>query len=132
MAEHESKEKKRVVFENEDFIAFCPFASRAAFEVWISPKKHQPYFERISDGQKQALAEALQNSISKISQALNDPPYNFYIHTSPCDGKDYPHYHWHIEILPKPPTPWAGFELSTGIEVSTIMPEEAAEYLKNA
>lgn len=129
MAEYESIEKKRVVFENEEFIAFCPFASRAAFEVWVMPKKHSPYFERITDDQKIKLAEVFQKGLGSIYKALNDPPYNFYIHTSPCDGRDYAHFHWHIEILPHTAT-WAGFELETGIEVSTIQPEIAAEFLR--
>ena len=130
MQEWEAKQKKRVVFENSDFIAFCPFASRAAFEVWIMPKKHMPYFERINNDEKLKLAEVFQKSLSSIFNALNDPAYNFYIHTSPCDGKDYPHFHWHLEILPHTST-WAGFELQTGIEISTIQPEAAAEYLRN-
>jgi len=127
--ESEYGNKKRVIFENEDFIAYCPFSSRVAFEVWVAPKKHKPYFERISNAEKISGAEALQVAINKIYKALNDPPYNFYLHTSPCDGKDYPHFHWHIEILPHTAT-WAGFELSTGIEISTIEPEVAAEYLR--
>jgi len=130
MAEHESKEGKRVIFENDEFIAFCPFASRAAFEVWVMPKKHSPYFERITDKKKIKLAEVFQKSLNSIYRALNDPPYNFYIHSAPCDGKDYPHFHWHIEILPHTAT-WAGFELDTGVEVSTIQPEVAAEFLRN-
>lgn len=129
MIEWESEHKKRVVFENEHFLAYCPFSSRAAFEVWVLPKKHKPYFERTNDKEKIVLAEALQISIKKIFKALDDPAYNFYIHTSPCDGKDYPHFHWHIEILPHTAN-WAGFELSTGIEISTIQPEAAAEYLR--
>jgi UDPglucose--hexose-1-phosphate uridylyltransferase len=75
------------------------------------------------------LAEVFQKALSSIYVALNDPAYNFYIHTAPCDGKDYPHYHWHIEILPHTST-WAGFELDTGIEISTIQPEVAAEHLR--
>lgn len=129
MIEWETEHKKRVIFENDDFLAYCPFSSRAAFEVWVLPKKHKPYFERTADKEKLALAEALQISINKIYKALEDPAYNFYIHTAPCDGKDYPHYHWHIEILPRTSI-WAGFELSTGIEISTIQPEVAAEYLR--
>ena len=129
VAEYESEEKKRVVFENDEFIAFCPFASRAAFEVHVMPKFHSPYFERITDKQKIKLAEVFQKALGAIYKALNDPPYNFYIHTSPCDGKDYPHFHWHIEILPHTAT-WAGFELDTGIEISTIQPEVAAEFLR--
>jgi UDPglucose--hexose-1-phosphate uridylyltransferase len=130
ITEWEAEHKKRVIFENDNFLAFCPYSSRAAFEVWVVPKKHTPYFERITEAEKIELAEALQTSINKIYKALGDPAYNFYIHTSPCDGKDYPHYHWHIEILPRTAT-WAGFELSTGIEISTIQPEVAAEYLRN-
>lgn len=129
MAEYESEEKKRLVFENEDFIAFCPFASRAAFEVHVMPKKHSPYFERITDQQKISLAEVFGKALNAIYKALGDPPYNFYIHSAPCDGKDYPHFHWHIEILPHTAT-WAGFELDTGIEISSIQPEVAAEYLR--
>lgn len=129
IAEHELKVRKRIVFENEKFIVFCPFSSRSAFEVWVMPKKHNPYFEKVSSKDKVELAEALRKALGSIYKALNDPSYNFYIHTAPCDGKDYPHYHWHIEILPHVST-WAGFELQTGIEISTIQPEAAAEYLR--
>ncbi|NTV41053.1 MAG: galactose-1-phosphate uridylyltransferase [Candidatus Moranbacteria bacterium] len=129
MTEYESQFKERVVFENDEFIAFCPFASRVAFEVWVVPKKHNPYFERITDDQKIKLAQVFSKSLGAIYKALNDPPYNFYINTSPCDGKDYPHFHWHIEILPHTSI-WAGFELETGVEISTIQPEAAAEYLR--
>lgn len=130
MVEWELEHKKRVIFENDEFVAFCPFASRAAFEVWIMPKKHKPYFERTPVNSKIKAAEALQSAMAKIYKALNNPAHNFYIHTSPCDGKDYPHYHWHIEIIPWTSV-WAGFELSTGIEISTIEPEIAAEFLLN-
>lgn len=129
MIEWELECKKRIVFENANFLAFCPYSSRVAFEIWIVPKKHKPYFERINSVEKAEVAEALQIAIAKIFKGLNNPDYNFYIHTSPCDGKDYPHYHWHIEILPRTSI-WAGFELSTGIEISTIEPEEAANYLR--
>ena len=130
MLEWEKEEQKRIVFENEEFVVFCPFASRANFEMWVIPKKHKPYFERITEAEKLSGGEALQTAIAKLDKALNNPDFNFYIHTSPCDGKDYPHYHWHIEILPKLNI-WAGFEVSTGIEIITISPEDAAEYLKN-
>jgi UDPglucose--hexose-1-phosphate uridylyltransferase len=130
MIEWEIEHKKRVVFENDDFLVFCPFASRAAFETWVIPKKHKPYFERTSEKDKLMAGEALQEAIYRIYKALGDPAYNFYIHTSPCDGKDYPHYHWHLEIIPRTSV-WAGLELSTGIEISTIAPEDAAEFLRS-
>lgn len=129
MLEWELEHKKRVIFENESFVAFCPFASRAAFEVWIMPKKHKPYFERTSVEDKLRAGEALQKALAKIFHGLNNPAYNFYLHTSPADGKDYPHFHWHIEILPRLSV-WAGLEYSTGIEINTMEPEVAAEFLR--
>lgn len=129
ITEFERASQKRMVFENEHFIAFCPFASRAAFEVWVVGKRHNPYFERINAEEKFAAAEALRQALRGIFFGLNDPAYNFYIHTAPCNGRDYEHYQWHIEILPHTST-WAGFELSTGIEISSVKPEEAAEYLR--
>ncbi len=129
VVEHESQSKKRVVWENEHFIAYCPFASRSAFSIEITGKRRNPYFERIREEEKFALAETLQKSLQALYFGLNNVPYNFYIHTAPCDGREYPHYQWHIEILPHTSV-WAGFEFSTGIEVSTIQPEKAAEYLR--
>lgn len=130
IVEHEIEAKKRIVFENEHFIAFCPFASRVAFEVWIVGKRANPYFERITDEEKCSAGEALQKSLRALYEALGDPAYNFYIHTSPTNGQEYTHYQWHIEILPHTST-WGGLELSTGIEVTTVPPEAAAEYLRS-
>ena len=125
----ERKVKKRVIFENKDFLVICPFASKAAFQVIISPKRHLSYFEKITEKEKWQLAEAFREALRSLYKALNDPPYNFYLHTAPCDGKDYSHYHWHWTILPKTAIP-AGFEIGTRMEISTIEPEKAAEYLR--
>lgn len=129
MLEYDRKDGRRIIFENKDFIAVAPFASRIAFEVRIYPRKHRAYFERITDSEKDCLAECLKEGLSRLYKALDDPAYNFFIHTAPCDGRNYDHYHWHVEILPKTST-WAGFELGTGIEISTIEPETAAEFLR--
>jgi len=129
MDKWEMKMKKRIFFENHDFLVLCPFASKSAFEVIISPKKHLPYFERITEKEKWQLAQAFRVALSKLFKALNNPAYNFYLHTSPCDGKKYDYYHWHWTILPKTSV-WAGFEIGTRMEISTIEPEKAAEYLR--
>jgi len=129
MLDWDREDGRRIIFENDKFVVLAPFASRVAFEVRIYPKEHHAYFERIKDKEKDQLAEALKIALSKLYKGLNDPAYNFFIHTAPCDGKNYDHYHWHFEILPKTSI-WAGFELGTGIEISTIEPEKAAEYLR--
>lgn len=130
MLEFELRTKERLVHLNRDFAAFCPFVSRQAFEVRIFPRRHEPRFEKITESEIAALAQALQVSLAKLDRGLADPAYNFFIHTAPAAevGKE-KHYHWHVEIVPKTAI-WAGFEIGTGIEISTIAPEKAAEFLR--
>ena len=126
----ERKEKIRVIYENSYFVALCPFVSHTAFEVRIFPKSHESSFEEIGEEELADAADILHESLHRLWGGLGDPAYNFFIHTSPAGTSTYyPHYHWHIEILPKTGTP-AGFEISTGIDISTITPEVAADALR--
>mgnify|MGYP006296402441 CR=1 FL=1 len=129
MGEWERKNKKRIVFENKDFLVICPFASKSAFQMIVTPKEHQPYFERITEDQKWQLAEAFREAMRRLYEGIKDPPYNFYLHTAPCDGTKNESYHWHWTILPKTSI-WAGFEIGTRMEISTIEPEVAAQHLR--
>jgi len=141
MIKWEKKEKERIVFENNDFVVLCPFSSSVAFEIRIYPKKHGSYFEEITSKQIKNLAECFKLALNKMYKALDNPPFNYFLHTAPCDGivkkagkfirakKNYNHYHWHFEIHPKLSI-WAGFELSTGMEISTVPPEYAADTLR--
>lgn len=128
MIEWDLKDGQRIIYENEKFVALCPFAPQVSFEARVYPKEHQPYFEKMSSDDKEFLADVFQNALSKIYKGLDDPAYNFYIHTAPR-GREYGHYHWHLNILPKTAI-MAGFELAVGIEISTIKPEKAAEFLR--
>ncbi|MDX1535220.1 MAG: DUF4931 domain-containing protein [Candidatus Spechtbacterales bacterium] len=126
----EQEQEERIIFENDKFIAYCPFASRTAFEIQIFPKEHQSNFEELSEDAFTELGDALRTSLNKLHDVLDDPAYNFFIHTAPVGKKKkYPNYHWHVEIMPKTAI-WAGFELGTGIEISAIEPKEAAKYLR--
>lgn len=129
MVDYEREKKKRLVYENDDFVVFAPYASRVAFELWVVGKRPNPYFERITDEEKFACGDALQKALQSLYHGLGDPAYNFYLNTAPCDGRDYPHFQWHIEITPRIGT-WGGLELSTGIEISSIEPEKAAAFLR--
>ncbi len=130
MIKFEMKSQKRLVYENDKFVVFEPYASRSAYETRIFPKRHNAHFEEILPAERMAFAQALRKTMVKIARALEKPDYNFFIHTSPVSGtNEYSHYHWHVEIIPKTAI-WAGFEIGTGIEISTVSPEEAAEELR--
>jgi UDPglucose--hexose-1-phosphate uridylyltransferase len=76
-------------------------------------------------------AQILSKTLSRMNRVLNDPPYNYVIHTASFSGLDAEHYHWHFEIMPKL-TKVAGFEWGTGFYINPTPPEEAAEYLREA
>jgi UDPglucose--hexose-1-phosphate uridylyltransferase len=129
MIKWDIEDGRRIVYENERFVVLCPFAPQVSFEVRVYPKQHQPNFESISESDSALFADALSQALYRIHKGLDDPAYNFYFHTAPRDGDSYSHYHWHLNILPKTSI-WAGFELGAGIEISTVEPEKAAEFLR--
>ncbi len=127
----ELQQRKRVIFENSHFISVAPFASRFPFETWILPKVHQPSYELEQGVLYAKAAEALSDILQRLKQVLDDPPYNYIIHTSSFPEQDRDYYHWHIEIMPKL-TKVAGFEWGTGFYINPTPPEEAADYLREA
>lgn len=127
----ELRQKSRVITENRSFVSLAPFASRFPFETWILPKPHQPTFERAEGDLFGEAAEILSDTLWRLKQVLDDPPYNYILHTSSSPEQDQDYYHWHIEIMPKL-TKVAGFEWGTGFYINPTPPEEAAAYLREA
>jgi UDPglucose--hexose-1-phosphate uridylyltransferase len=123
------QEGTRVVTQNEHFFSVEPFASRFPFETWILPKAHNHAFENIRPEQVKSFAEILKDTLQRLSMALNNPSYNFVIHSSPVDDNSVNEYHWHLEIMPKL-TKVAGFEWGTGFYINPTIPEDAAHYLR--
>ena len=117
------------MYENESFLSFVPYAPRFPFEVWIMPKKHQPNYETITKYEITDLASILKTTLCKLALALNNPPYNYMLHTSPTNMNDPEIYHWHLEIIPII-THTAGFEWGTGFYINPTPPEKAACYLR--
>lgn len=128
----EKENNVRVVFENDLFLALSPYAARFPFETWILPKKHEAIFaDHDRSDNYRSLAETLSIILKKYVKVLNSPPYNYVIHTAPSGNTDVPHYHWHIELIPRL-TKMAGFEWGTGFYINPTPPEEATDYLKEA
>jgi len=118
----------RLIGQNENAIAIEPFAPRFPFETWILPKKHIHRFEDSDEETLISFAALLKQTLMKLKIALNDPPFNFIIHTGPWIDGSKNHYHWHMEIFPKL-TRVAGFEWGTGFYINPTPPEDAAKYL---
>ena len=127
----ELTDESRIVDENEFFVAFCPYAARYPFETWILPKNHSSDFDTVSAAEISSCARITKSVFSKISKVLDDSAFSALIHTGPLKERNMPHYHWHIEIIPKL-IKTAGFEWGTGLYVNPVSPEDAAKYLKES
>ncbi|RMG74671.1 MAG: galactose-1-phosphate uridylyltransferase [Nitrospirae bacterium] len=132
----EKRFNRRIVKETEHFFAFCPFATRFPFEIWIMPKRHSCFFKEITDEERSDLAVIMTDVIGRLRKVLKNPPYNFVFHSAPSKipkrakwhtlGEDF---HWHIEIMPRVRR-LTGFELGSGMYTLTTSPEDAAKFLK--
>jgi UDPglucose--hexose-1-phosphate uridylyltransferase len=127
----ELEAKARVVLETPAFVVFHPWASRAVYETWIAPRRHQPSFAQVSDADLGELARTLRATLRGLDAVLGDPDFNLIVHSAPVADEAQSYYLWHIRVLPRVAT-IAGFELGSGIYVSTVLPEESAARLRAA
>lgn len=131
MLSQEVQDAERLIVENKSFLSFAPFASRFPYEAWIVPKRHECDFSLIESGEAVELARILKEILLRIRKVLDEPSYNFIIHTSPLEDKDREDYHWHIEIMPRL-IRTAGFEWGSGFYINPVSPEKAAKDLREA
>jgi UDPglucose--hexose-1-phosphate uridylyltransferase len=94
------------------------------------PKNHSSHFENIPRQGIEEMGMVLKTALSKLAMALDEPAYNYIIHTAPFDSNELKHYHWHLEIFPRL-TRVAGFEWGSGFYINPVMPEQAAAFLRD-
>jgi len=140
MIQQEIETGERIVALTEGFVAFCPYASRFPFEVFVAPRNHSHSFAETPPDELRGLAEILREVIGRLTAGLKNPPFNYMFHSAPntmmkprrpgyWSTVEYD-YHWHIEILPRL-TRIAGFEWGTGFYINPVPPEQAAAHLRS-
>jgi UDPglucose--hexose-1-phosphate uridylyltransferase len=130
LLDRELRLKERLILETPDYVVLAPFASRFPFEMMLLPRCHSSSFlHHARDGDISSLADAMRRTLLLLHLAANNPDYNMVVHTAPPRDNCLDYFHWHIEILPRLATP-AGFELGTGIYITTAIPEETAAFLR--
>jgi UDPglucose--hexose-1-phosphate uridylyltransferase len=127
----EAETGSRVILETDLFLAVAPYAARFPFETWILPRRHSSHFEESDAVQIRNLAWVQRAMLRKIDKVLEHPPYNWMVHGAPVQEPAIPHFHWHIEIIPRL-TKVAGFEWGSGFYINPTPPEEAAKFLREA
>lgn len=133
----EMRQEKRVVAQNDHFVAFCPFASRFPYELWVVPRRHGENFEAMRDGEARHQFIALFLDVMKRIEMMTTA-YTFVIHTSPnivregAGDEDFTvadYFHWHIEVLPRDFRS-SKYKREDEFYIVSVPPEEAAERLR--
>lgn len=96
---------KRIVYQNQSFLAYLPFFTDYPFGVFIVSKNHKGNLTQFNDKEKWDLAEILRiitGGFDKIYDKLF--PYMMCIHQTPVNSEEYldsnKYYHFHIEFYP--------------------------------
>ncbi len=128
--EEELEEKTRIVLTSDHFVAMEPYASGTPFATHIYPRRHMASFGEIREAEILDLGRVLKTVLAKLYWGLENPDFNYTVRTGPPETEGEKHYHWYISIIPRL-TKVAGFELGSGMFINTVLPEAAAEFLRN-
>ena len=129
LVEQEIAAGSRVIAETEGLVAWCPFASRFAYEVCIAPKAHAARFDGVDDAGLLELASLVRRVLGRIELDFRQPQYNLVLQTAPFSGNVEDSLHWRLEILPRTAKA-AGFEWGTQCFINAVAPEMAAEFYR--
>ena len=136
MIQKEILDKQRIIYLDEDAVAFVPACARYPYEVWVAPIQPVATFVDLSEKQRLGLAKALKTVLLKYDGLWNRPfPYLMAWFQAPTDGNSHPEAHLHAEFYPPYRTKdrlkyLAGTELAAGMFANDALPEEKAKELQ--
>jgi UDPglucose--hexose-1-phosphate uridylyltransferase len=134
----ERKDGRRLVYENDSFLAVVPFYARYPYEVHLFSSRHLQAMSDFTAREERDLAEMLKTVLVKYDHLFGFSfPYMMVMHQRPTDGADYGYYHFHIEFYPPHRTATkikylAGCESGAGTFINDTLAEEKAAELRAA
>ena len=135
----EKQDGRRVVTENDHFLAIVPFYARYPYEVHILAKGQKPAIVDFDEKEKRSLAEIMKTVMEKYNNLFNrSMPYIMLMHQRPSDGDSaqYDFYRFHIEFYPPYRTAdklkyLAGSEAGANVFINDTLPETTAQTLRD-
>jgi UDPglucose--hexose-1-phosphate uridylyltransferase len=121
----EVRRGERVVAIDEEAVLIAPYASRMPYQLMLVPRRPRARFEE--DGPTGAAL--LHDGLRRLARHFgSSPPLNLWVRTAP---RGVERFCWRIDVLPRL-THLAGLELSTGVNLNIVAPEDAAATLREA
>ncbi len=123
---------KNLIFENESFICYAPYASKFSYEVKIVAKDKIATIMELNETRITHLALALNFLFTGYKSILGEFSFNMVFKNHPyenytIDSKEY--FRFCINIYPRL-NGIAGFELDSGIFLNSILPSDVAHKLR--
>ena len=129
---------RRIVAENDSWVAGVPFAARWPYEVHLGSRRHVGWLHELEAAERSDLARLLGSLLRGYDRLFGfSLPYIMAIHQRPTDGPGHEGYHLHIEFYPPNRTATklkylAGSEAGAGAFINDTLPEETAPVLRAA
>jgi UDPglucose--hexose-1-phosphate uridylyltransferase len=141
----EAADGRRVVTRNEEWIAFVPAAARWPYEVMIFPARRVPDLAGLDEAARDGFCGLYLDVLGRLDALHGTPmPYIAAWHQAPVNGVGgaggelgYREFGLHLQVLSVRRAPGrlkylAGTESGTGAWSNDIMPETAAQRLREA
>ncbi|TGE08361.1 UDP-glucose--hexose-1-phosphate uridylyltransferase [Hymenobacter fodinae] len=132
----EEREQQRIVFENDHWVVLVPYWAIWPFETLVMPRRHVQDLTQLTDAEKDALAEAVQQLTIRYDNLFQTSfPYSAGLHQRPTDGQAHESWHLHMHFYPpllRSATVrkfMVGYELLANAQ-RDITPEYAAQRLR--
>lgn len=140
MNDEEKSFGKRMVFENESFLAYLPYFTDYPYGIFIVAKGDRGDLTEFSSSEKKDLANVLKKVTQSLDAIFDRPmPYMMCFHQTPVNSPEYAdarkYYRFHIEFYPalreKDKIKWyASSEMGAWAALNPLVVEDCAEELR--
>ena len=99
--EHELRDRSRVLYENDSFVALVPFWAVWPFETMILPKRDVRRIVELNDAGRDGLADAMKHLTAAYDRVFDVSfPYTMGVHQAPYDGEAHDEWRMHLHFYP--------------------------------
>jgi UDPglucose--hexose-1-phosphate uridylyltransferase len=100
-ARRESEDGRRVVVENEHWLAVVPYWAVWPFETLLMPRRHVTRLADLQETERNHLAAILRSLLTRYDNLFETPfPYSMGWHGAPYDAEDHSHWQLHAHFFP--------------------------------
>ncbi|MEG2597134.1 MAG: galactose-1-phosphate uridylyltransferase, partial [Oscillospiraceae bacterium] len=138
MLEEEQTDGRRIIFENEHFVAYLPFFSPVVYGVQITARRHIADLSEMTEAELHTLGETVRDCAGMYDNLFDMAfPYMMCMHNAPINDGEHPEFHFHIEYYPPMRAAdkqqfFASSETGAWAWCNPTCPEEKAEELRQA